>query len=547
MAFFEGFSLAYLPNIDLANLSGDNDFIFECSAGDQCGYSVTNNYPAAPGNQMYIGAPGAADTGEVYLLNWNETWPDVITKNFLDGKTGTIISGESSGDALGSFIYPFFYGAFLTAPKANSEAGVVYYIPNLIQCSTEFPINLLNLNTPGYCITGTKFEGDISNGLFGSSMTIIPDVNGGRSQDFLIAAPGANVAYILFSEYNFGEVFNIKDLTLESGLKLTGAPEGSNIQAISNILFFSNNYALGASGSSRMYIINTNGKEPSDFILDLEALDGNNGTVILGNSNSNFGNSVAGEDSNRLFVGAPNEDNNGEVYLIATKSFQGNARVSVSSASSYKISGENKNDHFGLNGGIYYSGTSVNDYLYAFSSPAEKTIYLIKNDNIHQFDDDSPPSITNLDQLDGENGFVVLVEKSSGANNLQVATGFLVQYGSKGLNYLVIGDPEIDNNAGKVYFVNPYKPDPSTSPSPSPTSSSQPSVYTPDNTIEIVFGVIGGIVGLSLLCYCLTRLGSSNSPASSSYADLPDQQPSTREWLASRGYTPDDFTNHGFN
>jgi FG-GAP repeat protein len=278
--------------LDLASLDGANGVRFDgAGSGGELGFSVSgagdvNGDGCA---DILIGANLEDQTGVAYLLYGSPSMTGnggVLSLSSLDASDGVRIAGIDAGDGLGHSVSgagdvngdgfaDFLIGARGGDPGGAENAGEVYLIYGM--ASGIGAGGVLDLSS----LTGTDgvlLQGIDAEDFAGASVSGADDVNGDGCADFLIGAPGKNLA----TPPHTGEAY----------------------------LIFGSSSGIGSGG-----------------VLALSALNGVNGVLLGGiDDNDNTGHSVSGagdingDGHSDVFIGAHRADplfeNEGEIYLV---------------------------------------------------------------------------------------------------------------------------------------------------------------------------------------------------------------------------------------
>ena len=387
----------YPATIALSALNGTNGFVLPgLSTGDRTGNSVAsagdvNNDGFA---DFLIGASSssiAASVGGVAYVVFGKGTAFIPTFDLstLDGTNGFRIDAAAAGDEAGTSVASvgdinndgfadIIVGAPLADPSAKTGAGSSY----VIYGKSTFASGTIALSTlappDGFTIIGLD-AGDKA----GTSVGGGGDFNGDGIADFLIGAPGANVApgatvgdgesYVIFGNASgFASSINPSTLTGAGGALPgvilaggTGSAGGTSISFIGDIngdgrddvIFGAPKSAVGgnvAAGSS--YVVFGSNTFAGASILPGD-LDGGNGFRIDGliAPFGEAGTSVAaagdinGDGVNDMIIGAPNALN-GEAYVVFGKTSGYASTLSLSSLAAtdgFSITGLANSDFLG--------------------------------------------------------------------------------------------------------------------------------------------------------------------------------------------------------
>ncbi|PHQ79789.1 MAG: hypothetical protein COB66_06165 [Coxiella sp. (in: Bacteria)] len=319
-----------LPNpIELSSLDGTSGVIINgIASGDQSGFSVASagDVNADGFDDFLIGAydadpGGRTGAGQSYLIfGHNNTWPSVLELNSLNGTTGVIINGISSGDQSGfeaatigdvngDNIDDFAIGAEGAILEGRGEAGQSYIIfghsgawPRTLELATLS-------NTAGVFINGI-----IGADQTGHYIASAGDMNGDGIGDLISGAHWADAgsrvdagqSYIIFGRSVWPAVIELSSLNGNTGVILNGIAAGDfsgrhatgagdvNADGFADVIIGAPYVSVdGLSYVGQSYLVfGHNQSWPT--VLELSTLNGALGVIINGSvENNRLGLSVA--------------------------------------------------------------------------------------------------------------------------------------------------------------------------------------------------------------------------------------------------------------
>ena len=352
---------------NLSTLDGSNGFILTgIDANDQSGRSVSSagDVNGDGYDDLIIGANGGDPNGEIYVIYGGANAPGsdgVLDLSDLDGTNGFILTGidandfsgrsvSSAGDVNGDGYDDLIIGANRADPNGDGEAGETYIVYG--GASAPGTGGRFNLST----LDGSN--GFILNGIdaydrSGTSVSSAGDVNGDGYDDLIIGAYGADgfvgETYIVYGGANApgtGGVLDLGALNGTNGFTLTGIDagdrSGSSVSSAGDvngdgyddlIIGARNADPNGNSNAGETYIVYGGASAPgTGGVLDLSALDGNNGFILTGiDGGDRSGRSVSsagdvnGDGYDDLIIGANGADPNGRSSLGETYVVYGGA------------------------------------------------------------------------------------------------------------------------------------------------------------------------------------------------------------------------------
>lgn len=210
--------------LELSALNGNNGFaIVGETADDTAGFSISDagDFNGDGFGDIIIGAPdsdsGGSDSGAVYVVagSANGFGSGEIQLSALDGDNGFKITGRHEYDALGFAVASAgdvnndgFTDLVMGAPYANphgNDSGAVYVLygrdGNFAPTMSISDIDGSN----GFAVYG-EHRGDQA----GFSVAGLGDANGDARGDIILGAPGANAAYVIYTQQfmHIVELFN---------------------------------------------------------------------------------------------------------------------------------------------------------------------------------------------------------------------------------------------------------------------------------------------------------------------------------------------------
>jgi probable HAF family extracellular repeat protein len=365
---------------DLTNL-GSNGLFLTGKALSQLGYSIasTNNFALSP-SLFVIGAPGYNGQGAAYViygqsglfstLQPSDNIDTILNNNPSYGfrlNDPTAINGDGFGSSVGAgynFTGDGSTDVVVSAPNATPAGNT----SNTAQQTGVVTVYYgLNNSTPS-SITITDSTGSI-NGLpllnIGSSVAIVPDLNGDGIPDLVIGGTGA--AVIIYGGKNLSSTIDLATLTTSQGFIVaddSGDPMPLQVSSAGDVTGDGNNdliigYPLtqGANGqinSGNSYILfgGSNLANAQSNVLNFSQLTGKNGLEIIGAGTNVQGvGDLNGDKVADLVLSEPDANNQtGVSYVIyggAANNFGSISSINVanvgSSVQGYVINGASAN------------------------------------------------------------------------------------------------------------------------------------------------------------------------------------------------------------
>ena len=511
--------------INLSELDGSQGFVIEgANEGERSGYSVSNagDINGDGINDLVIGAPGGYDydyysgsnytPGRAYVVFGGSSvgTSGTVELSELDGDNGFVINEIDEGDRLGTSVSnagdvngdgidDLIVGAPNVDVSDNYSSEGESYVIFGSDSGFNASIDLETLDSSdGFIIAGID-ERDNS----GTSVSNAGDVNGDGIDDLIIGAPYADVSsnyssegesYVIFGDSSLGDSgsLELSALNGDNGFVIAGIDRYDNSgrsvssagdvngDGIDDLIIGapsagdSNNY-YGNDYTGESYVIFGGSNLGNSGTLELSALDGNNGFVILGvDEFDNAGTSVSnagdvnGDGIDDLIIGAPNADATGNYsdegvsYVVFGGSNLGNSGSlelsALNGSNGFAISGIDEFDNLGrsVSSAGDVNGDGLDDLIigapYADATgnySDEGQSYIIFGSN-----DDFAANI-NLADLDNVDSIII-----NGANNYDRSGTSVSGAGDingDGVDDVIIGAPYADPNgnysAGESYVV----------------------------------------------------------------------------------------------
>jgi hypothetical protein len=418
-------------------------------------------------------------------------FPAVIPLSSLNGKTGFIIDGQSTGDYSSSCVSTAgdinsdgIADIFIGAEYALSGSGRSYLIFGAKEIGKSGLFSLSTLNGAN----GFKLDGEMGSSTnpplgdrSGISVSNAGDVNSDGYDDLLVGAVlaspnGVQAAGRSYAIFGGPQVGNSGSLPLSSlnglnGFKLNGEAtndwSGVAVNAIGDVNNDGHNdFIIGApqhnKSIGRSYVIfgNSNGANPG--LISLTNLNGQNGFKLDGDLVSSYSGYWVGNigDINRdsyddILIGAPNRNNfTGSSYVVFGSSNLGsNGLISLSSlngANGFRLDGEAMGDSSGFSiGGSTVGDVNGDGYLdfiigaKGYNSKIGRSYVIFGNDEV------SDNGLQLLANLNGKNGFKI--DGESAGDGSGFVTNLIGDFNGDGYADLGIGSYG-HNKTGRFYL-----------------------------------------------------------------------------------------------
>ncbi|MBA8667684.1 FG-GAP repeat protein [Holosporaceae bacterium 'Namur'] len=319
---------------DIYGLNGSNGFrIKGVSTSDNSGSSLSGagDINGDGIDDIIIGAPGK-DVSYV-VFGSKSTFPANFELSNIDGTNGFAIVGNNglsgnsvsgAGDINGDGIDDIIIGT-----RGAPVGGYVVFGSKTIFPEHGLSFSALN-GTNGFVINGI-----VPNGILGSSVSGLGDINGDGIDDVIIRAIGddtvQSTSYVVFGNTSFSAMFDLSTLDGNNGFIIKGLSNSDklvsengagdiNSDGINDIIIggFNSSALMGAS----YVIFGSNTTFPSVF--NIYSLNGTNGFTMHGVADGDqFGFSVSSagdvndDNIDDIIIGAPGANNN---YIIFGKS-----------------------------------------------------------------------------------------------------------------------------------------------------------------------------------------------------------------------------------
>ena len=305
-------------SLALSSLNGSNGFVVPgvvssesgnsvSGAGDINGDGVADLIIGAPYANSYAGAsyvvfgkPGLLGSGSLALSSLDGSNGFVLSGVTASSKSGYSVSG--AGDINGDGVADLIIGA----PYANGNIGASYVVFGKPGIGNIGSLALSSLNgSNGFVLPGPGVATDNESG---HSVSGAGDINGDGVADLIIGAyrtnSGAGASYVVFGKPGLGSTGSILLSSLDgsNGFVLPGVASSSTGNSVSGAGDINGDgvadLIIGAyrtnSGAGASYVVFGKTGLGGSGSLPLSSLDGSNGFVLPGVTNSGNGYSVSG-------------------------------------------------------------------------------------------------------------------------------------------------------------------------------------------------------------------------------------------------------------
>lgn len=341
-AVFVLFGRATAGGIDLNDpftANGGGYVIKGEAAGDAAGSNVLSIADLNGDGKMdvVVGAPGndagATDAGAVYVV-WGKSSASAVNLSSVAAGTGGFkIIGADNGDAVGSSIGTVSdmngdgkAEILIGVPEGGSggsKSGMAYVVFGK-STGTAVDLNAIAAGTGGFAIVG------MTDDKVGATITGLGDVNGDGRGDFLLGAPNADHAYVVFGKADGATV----DLTnvaagiggfeiiaeLPGDLDRMSVAGGADLNhdGIKDFVIGAANNSEGGSDAGAVYVVWGGGHSAVDLGLVAQSIGG---AKIVGAAGSLTGATVSvtgdlnGDGTSDLMIGAPGVGESGYAFF----------------------------------------------------------------------------------------------------------------------------------------------------------------------------------------------------------------------------------------
>ncbi len=422
------------------------------------------------------GQTAESGTLNAYVIFGNKIFYNPLDTNQLNGHNGFVIPllnvsyphsayscvgkpGDINGDKINDILIGF----------SSYGYNVLYYV--IFGSNNSFPqtFNVSTLDgTNGFTMSGLGYGGlgDEIDGAF-TCVNSAGDFNNDGLNDIIVSNPYYDTGAVIYGSNSFPALLNLSSLDGQNGFKIVGYQNNYLGASVSYIGDFNGDHlddlAIGAPGmnnnAGQSYLI-YGSNTPFPAIFNITSLDGTNGFTVSGISasdNSGQPVSYAGDINNDglsdVIICAMNRNHySGECYVIfgANNSFSPN----------FSLSNLNGANGFVMDGGARtgssaaYAGDVNHDGIDdAIVSALDGGTGLYKPGRVYVIYGNSnfqTPTIL-LDNLNGQNGFIINDDTNCGWYGLGFAVGSAGDFNGDGiydmlfsrqdgsLNYVIFG------------------------------------------------------------------------------------------------------------
>lgn len=341
-AAFVLFGKATTGGVDLNDLftgGGGGYTIKGEAAGDAAGTSILSIADLNGDGKMdvVVGAPGndagGTDAGAVYVV-WGKSSASAVNLSSVAASTGGFkIIGADNNDVVGSSIgtvsdmngdgkAEILIGVS-EGGSGGSKSGMVYVVFGK-STGTSVDLNNIAAGTGGFAIVG------MTDDKAGATVTGLGDVNADGRGDFLISAPKADHAYVVFGKAD-GATVDLTNVAAGIGgfeiiaeqvgdldrLSVAGGAD-LNHDGINDIVIGAANNSEAGSDAGAVYVVWGGGHSAIDLGLVAQSIGG---AKIVGAAGSLTGATVSitgdlnGDGTSDLMIGAPGIGESGYVFF----------------------------------------------------------------------------------------------------------------------------------------------------------------------------------------------------------------------------------------
>ena len=342
---------SFPPVLDLESLDGtDGARIDGITLGDQAGASIAGagDFNGDGIDDFIIGAENAdlhgSSVGEAYLGFGRTIWPATLQLASLNGETGFRMTGIDSGDRAGTAVSragdvngdglsDVLVGAPFADPNGDAS-GEAYLVFGRLQQPAVVALEDLN-GANGVTLNGVSEER-----ATGFSVGDVGDLNGDGTDDLLIGAygdaggPSGGETYVVYGREIWDAVVELGSLGAAEGITINGivstdssgwSVSGAgdfNGDGIDDALIGAPHADPNGTSSGESYVLFGGAGLPQT--VELDSLDGSNGTVFEGTSTIDLsGSSVAsigdfnGDGMRDIVIGGPGgHSTNGFAHVV---------------------------------------------------------------------------------------------------------------------------------------------------------------------------------------------------------------------------------------